>query len=302
MTRRPGQGEPDAVEDGAEGRQSLVDVATDEELVGRPALEFEQFGLRRQGGGIKEGVRRLIAAAGIGQGVAEPRAKPPAVSVVRRTKLQGAAIERDGAVEGEHLGHLVRRHCVVLPGLVAVTGPVEVDGERLRVDVAGLLQLARQRPVPGGRLLGRKVPGDGLTDAVVVGLDVVERPGARPSDHVVGPQQGQRREPLGPEPGHAAGDRLVERPARDGQGFEEGDRFPRQLLDASPEDLVEADRPPPRRPGSRRSRSPGSGTRSARRRSRGSPPPRGRPDRRRCGPPRPPGRSAPGRACVPPAG
>ena len=61
----------DLPQDAAEHRQSLVDAAAQEELLGGPPFQLELVGHGRSAGGLEVGVRGLGAAAGVGQGVAE---------------------------------------------------------------------------------------------------------------------------------------------------------------------------------------------------------------------------------------
>ena len=108
----------------------------------------------------------------------------------------------------------------ILEGLDAtfgLAGGVEMDGQGLGVAPPGGLERGGQPLVPLPELLGLEAVDDRLADAVVVGLDVVQRTGASAPDQVARPKRAQPREPLRPEPGGADRIRLAQRQAGDGQ-------------------------------------------------------------------------------------
>ncbi|MEJ7636500.1 MAG: hypothetical protein WKF75_00555 [Singulisphaera sp.] len=159
---------------------------------------------RRPRGGLQEN-GRLEAPAGVGQGLGEPDPHRRVLGVGGGPQLEDAAVELRGAVEGEGLDRGCGRLRVVPAGLRRLGGRLEVDRQGLGVGPPGLLQLAGEQAMPGHPVPRREPPRHRLADAVVIGLDLVGRIRAGAPDEVVRPQQGQRREPVGAQPGGAAG-------------------------------------------------------------------------------------------------
>ncbi len=95
--------------------------------------------------------------------------------------------------------------------------------------------------MPALQSFGREATHDGLADPIVVGLDVVERPGAGTADQVVGSERGQRGEPRRPEARRAGRVGLPERLAGDGEHLEQVPGILGQALDPRPQDIVERD-------------------------------------------------------------
>ena len=235
--------EPTAGEDLVEGGEALVDPAADEELVGGAGLEVVDLAGLGEGGGLQEGGAGVAAAAGVGQGLGQPQAEAGDLegqSVGRR--VRDAAIEGGGAVEGEGVGGVGGGLDEVAGGVVGAAGRLEVDGQGLGVGLARGLQLDGEAEVAGGEVLGGEAAGDGLADAVVVGLDLVEGTGAPAADEVVGAQVGQGGHALGGEVGGAAGGALADRLAGHGDRLQQPPGAGGQADDATPEpDLVEAE-------------------------------------------------------------
>ena len=247
LVRRGGTVEADTREDLAEGRLALVDVAADEELVRGAAIAARDVGAVGPGGGLQVDLRRLEAPAGVGQGVGEPDRGSPGPRGRRGTAVRG----RGGRAwrRGRRPGPRPRRRPPPRssrPAFAGSPGRLEVDGQGLGVGPPGLLQLAGEQAMPGRPSPPARPPRHRLPDAVVIGLDLVGRIRAGAPDQVVRPQQGQRREPVGAQPGGAAGDGLADRPARHGDASRSRRGSPGSSPDAPPEHLVEGrpSRPP----------------------------------------------------------
>ena len=144
-----GAAQRDLRQDLAERREALVDVATDEELVGGSALEVEQLGRPGPHRGLLVGARGLGAPAGVGQGRGEPGAERATLVVVGRAQLDHTAVEFCRAVESERVDGFLGGLLEVPRSLHRLARLLEVDGQSLRVGRLRFLEHLRQLPVPG---------------------------------------------------------------------------------------------------------------------------------------------------------
>ena len=167
--RRARVRQPELVGELAEEVEPALDVPGEEQLLHRAATQqrtVEVAGAR----GLEVGVRGLGDAAGAGERVAEARAERPAVAA-RGRELEHAAIQRGGALVGEHVERAVGREPRVARGGRRVPGLRPVLGEHRGIAGARRLERARDRAVQCAALRGRQRGGHRDAHAVVVRLD-----------------------------------------------------------------------------------------------------------------------------------
>ena len=186
----------------------LVDVAADEELVRGAGLQVVDLGAVGPRGGLQVDLapprspgRRWPGPRRAGPGATGPRGR-------RGTGVRGRGGRawRRGRRRGPRPPRRPPARSTARPS------PARPAASKWTARVSGSAPPASSssrasRRCQAIRILRREPPRHRLADAVVIGLDLVGRIRAGAPDEVVRPQQGQRREPVGAQPGGAAGDR-----------------------------------------------------------------------------------------------
>ena len=124
-------------------------MAAEQELLGGAALQDARLDRAGALAGVEIGARRLGAAAGVDQRVAQLDAQLARARAI----LEREAIEARRAIEGQHLGRLRRRHLRPLAGALVVAGAAMVRRQRLGVGRAVGFERRRQPRVQPARLV-----------------------------------------------------------------------------------------------------------------------------------------------------
>ena len=146
-------------------------------------------------------------------------------------------------IERQGRGGLVGPSRIVVAGADGVAGTAIVAGEDFGIDRPRRRQDQGQPLVVPAYAVRRKVSDDRLSDPVVVDLDLVLLGLADAADQPCGAERGQGHAAAGPQLRRLEGQRLADRPPRDGHDRQQPPGLLRLALDPRPEHLVQVELP-----------------------------------------------------------
>ena len=156
-----------------EGREPLIDVAADEELIRGAALQLDDLGRGGPGGRLLIGVRRLGAPAGVGQRVSEPNSQRLIPPALLRPEHQRQPVELGRPFEGQRPRGVFGRAAEEFAGPRRFSRALVVNRQRLEVSPIRCFQRPGEASMVVPQGLGREMGDDGLADAIMVGLNLV---------------------------------------------------------------------------------------------------------------------------------
>ena len=240
---RTGHAEAEGAQQGSQLGQPFVDVTADQELGRRQPLELEGLGRRGRLSGLRVGLGRVGATSGIGERVAQSPPEEAGLDVRPLVQLERGPIQSRRVVEGQRRGGLVGPARVIVAGGRGVAGTAVVTGEDLGIDRTRGRQHQGQALMVPAQDVRRKMSGNGLSNPIVVGLDLVMLCLPDAPDQPRGAERGQSHATAGPQLGRLKRQRLADRPPRNRHHRQQTPRLLGLPLNPRPEHLVQIDLP-----------------------------------------------------------